>query len=417
MRKIQGIAGVVLAALTVTVFVSGPASADTPENFVGNAAGRALAIKVLGTDLTFGTSSANVTAPLSGVAKAAGQILPTVVAAQQSSASTNGANDTKPQVCGPISLPSQLSSIITLDTACSATSAKVLDGLVTTSSTGSVANLQLSANTVLSQLPIQSALAQVLTPITTAAQGTPLDAVTTTVGELVNSVLKTKTLDVTLGKSTSDVVSTATSVTSTGTADGADIKILPTPEILKQVGGALVPDLAPVVEIKVSSSKASAVYDRGTGVATPSFDAALVTVNINPTLAASLGLPASTSIKPGVTQVLLAGTPLQSTIIVADGSTSKAADGTVSAVADGVSVKLLQGLNASSPTAYDGGVVLALAHSEANVVGVPATHVLPQVVVRPPTLPRTGGNPWLPLAGAGFLGLALVTRRLLVARD
>jgi LPXTG-motif cell wall-anchored protein len=72
---------------------------------------------------------------------------------------------------------------------------------------------------------------------------------------------------------------------------------------------------------------------------------------------------------------------------------------------------------ASSPTAYDGGIVLALAHSEANVVGVPATHVAPQVVVKPPTLPRTGGTPWLPLAGASFLGLALVTRRLLVARD
>jgi LPXTG-motif cell wall-anchored protein len=230
-------------------------------------------------------------------------------------------------------------------------------------------------------------------------------------------VLKTKTLEVTLGRSTSDVVSTVNSITSTATADGADIKILPTPEILKQVGGQLVPDLAPVVEIKVSSSKANAVYDRNTGVATPSFDAALVTVNINPTLAAAVGLPASTSIKPGVTQTILAGTPLQSTIIVADGSTSKAADGTVSAVADGVSVKLLQGLNASSATAYDGGIVLALAHSEANVVGVPATKVAPQVVVKPPTLPRTGGTPWIPLAGASLLGLALVARRLLVARD
>src|SRR5581483_10132517 len=408
MRKVRGIAGIVLAGLMVTAFMSGPASADTPENFVGNAAGRALAIKLLGQDLTFGVSSANVTAPLTGLAKAAGQILPSVVASQQSSANANNANDTKPEVCGPISLPSQLSSIISLQTACSATLAKITDGLVTASSTGRVAGLDLSANTVLSQLPIQDTLAQILTPLTSAAQGTPLDPVLTTVGQLTNSVLKTKTLEVSLGKSTSNVVSTVNSITSTGTADGADIKILPTPEILKQVAGQLVPDLAPVIEIKVSSSKASAIYDRGTGVATPSFDAALVTIDINPTLAAALGLPAETSIKPG--------TPLQSTIIVADGSTSKAADGTVSAVADGVSVKLLQGLNASSATAYDGGIVLALAHSEANVVGVPATKVAPQVVVKPPTLPRTGGTPWIPMAGAGLLGLALITRRLLVTR-
>ncbi|MBV8693616.1 MAG: hypothetical protein JOZ37_04890 [Actinobacteria bacterium] len=416
MRKVRGILGIVLTGLVMTAFMSGPAQADTPENFVGNAAGRALAIKLLGQDLTFGVSSANVTAPLSGLAKAAGQILPSVVASQQSSANTNGANDTKPEVCGPISLPSQLSSIISLDTACSSTVAKVLDGLVSASSVGKVASLDLSANTVLSQLPIQSTLAQILTPITSAAQGTPLDPVLTTVGQLTDSVLKTKTLEVTLGKSTSDVLSTVNSITSTGTADGADIKILPTPEILKQVGGNLVPDLAPVIEIKVSSSKATATYNRDTGVATPSFDAALVTINLNPTLAAALGLPASTSIKPGVTQTLLAGTPLQSTIVVADGSTSKAADGTVSAIADGVSVKLLQGLNASSATAYDGGLVLNLAHSEANVVGVPATKVLPQVVVKPPTLPRTGGTPWIPMVGAGLLGVALISRRLLVAR-
>jgi hypothetical protein len=401
----------------MTAFTSGPASADTPENFVGNAAGRALALRVLGQDLTFGVSSANVTAPLTGVAKAAGQLLPSLVASQESKASANNANDTKTEKCSPIALPDQLSAVVKLDIACSATSAQVVDGLVHASSLGRVAGLDLSANTVLSQLPIQSTLAQVLTPITSAAQGSPLDPVLTSVGQLVNSVLKTKTLEVSLGRSTSDVASTAGSITSVGTADGAVVKLLPTPEILKQVGGKLVPDLAPVVEIKVSSSKATASYNRTTGVATPSFDAALVTININPTLAASLGLPSSTSIKPGVTQTILAGTPLQSTIIVADGSTSRAADGTVSAVADGVSLKLLQGLNASSATAYDGGIVLQLAHSEANVVGVPATKVLPQVVVRPPTLPRTGGTPWLPLAGAGFLALALVVRRLLVARD
>ena len=142
----------------------------------------------------------------------------------------------------------------------------------------------------------------------------------------------------------------------------------------------------------------------------PSFDAALVTVNLNPTLAGALGLPASTSIKPGVTQTILAGTPLQSTIIVADGSTSKDANGTVHAVADGVSLQLLKGIN--------GGIALALAHSEANVVGAPAV-VTPnqQAIVKAVTLPRTGGpSPWVPFAGAGLLGAALVVRRLLVAR-
>jgi LPXTG-motif cell wall-anchored protein len=406
MRTMRGLGVALVAGLLTTAFIAGPASADTPEAFVGNAAGRALGLNVLGTDLTFGVSSANVTAPINALAKGVGQLLPSVVASQQSTASTDNSTDSKPLLCGPISLPSQLSSIITLDTACSQTLAAVTGGLAHASSLGSVASLSLSANTILSQLPIQSTLAQVLTPLTHT--NTPLDPVTTSLEQLVTSVLNTKTLDVSLGKSTSDVLTTATGVTSTATADGADVKILPTPAIVTSLG---LPDLKPVAEIIVSSSKAVAAYDRGTGVATPSFDAALVTINLNPTLAGALGVPASLSIKPGVTQTILAGTPLESTITVANGSTSKDANGTVHAVADGVSLQLLKGIN--------GGIALALAHSEANVVGAPAV-VAPvqQAVVKAVTLPRTGGpSPWVPFAGAGLLGAAILVRRIRVARD
>ena len=87
------------------------------------------------------------------------------------------------------------------------------------------------------------------------------------------------------------------------------------------------------------------------------------------------------------------------------------------AVADGVSLHLLKGIAASSPTARDGGILLQLAHSEADVAGAPAVTV---PVTNNPTvagvqqLPRTGGTPWMPMLGVGVLGLAVLVRRTLL---
>ena len=83
------------------------------------------------------------------------------------------------------------------------------------------------------------------------------------------------------------------------------------------------------------------------------------------------------------------------------------------AIADGVSLELLQGLNASGPAAYDGGVALRLAHSEASVAGAPATtNPASTQVLGVDVLPRTGGTPWVPMAAVGVLCLALFGRRL-----
>ena len=396
--------GLLAASLLTTAVVAGPSQADTPEKFVGNAAGRALALRVLGNDLTFGVSTASVE-PSKALATGQGQLLAATDALQ--SLVTAEGSDAKAQKCGPISLPAEVSAIVSLSTACSgATLAEITNGLPRASGEGSVATLGLSANTILSQLPVGEVLDQTLSPLLeTVDEATQLNA-GTTVKELITSILETKTLDVALGKSTSDVTTTASSVTSKATASGAEIKILPTPELLKNG----VPVLEPVATITVSSSAATATYNRSTGVATPSFDAALVRVKFN----SALGLP-TLEIKPGVTRTILEGTPLESTIVVADGSTSKAADGTVSAVADGVKLALLKGVGETSLGARDGGLTLELAHSEVNAGGraatVTPTTVKPAPIVKGDTLPRTGGFPWMPVAGAGALGLAVIGRR------
>jgi hypothetical protein len=154
-----------------------------------------------------------------------------------------------------------------------------------------------------------------------------------------------------------------------------------------------------VATIEVSSAKATAVYDRTKGTSNPSWDAALVRVHLNSALQV-----ADFAVPVGQTQTILAGTPLESTITVANGSTVKNADGSVGAVADGVSLQLLKGIN--------GGISLQLAHAEAGVAGSPA--VAPTVVQAVNQLPRTGGTPWIPMAGTGILALAFITRRAAV---
>src|SRR5207302_5585024 len=164
---------------------------------------------------------------------------------------------------------------------------------------------------------IGKALSQLLAPLT----GTPLDPVATTVKDLVNSVLNTQTLSVQLGTSSANVSTAAGVVTSTSTAAGAVVKILPAPV----VNG--VPSTDPLATIEVSSAKASAVYDRTKGTSAPSFDAALVRVHLNTALQV-----ADFSIPAGQTQNILAGTPFESTITVANGSTVTNADGSVGAI-------------------------------------------------------------------------------------
>jgi hypothetical protein len=409
-----------LAAIAVVATVIGalagvaPASADTPERFTGSGAARALDLSLLGTNLSFGDATGTVTSALDPISKAAGQILPSLVGATKATTASGTTQDG--ETCGLPQLPDPLGQVVDLGVACSTSVASVLNGLASSSSNGYVTSLGLDASSLLSQLPLpidlQGTLDQVTKPVLDALQpvlgpvaaqsGVNVDQTVDTLTGVLNDLLKTKALDVSLGKATQSVLTEATKLTSVGTAEGATIKLLPISTTLGEI---------PLAVIKVGSSKATASYDRGLGKAVPSFSAALVTVDLAP----ALGLPAALShieIAPGQTIKILEGTPLQSTITVANGKTLDLPDGGVKAIADGVSLELLQGLNSSSATAYDGGVALRLAHSEASVAGAPGvtTPAGPQVL-GVTALPRTGGTPWIPMAGIGILAVALIGRR------
>jgi hypothetical protein len=430
MIRFRTIAAGAVAALMGMAVVTGPATAaevksTTPESFigdaVGDAVGRALNLEVLGTKLTLGQALANVkldktltdvNKTLSAVAQGAGNlaVLSSIV---DSSADLGKQSDVKAESCAQ-ALP--VAGLLELDIACGLSLSKIVNGLPIASSEGRVAGLDLSANTVLSGLlgdlnlqerlaPVTDTVATVTDLLSSTLQGVGLPAVdlTTTLDDLINSILNTKTLEVEIGKSVSSVIGEATKLTSTSSANGAVIRVLPTPELLN---GTILDK--PLITITVGGSSATAVLNRTTGKATPSVNASLVKVELNQLLQ-TLGLPAVIDIAPGQDITLLEGTPLESTIKIGAGSTTTKADGTALAIADGVSLQLLKGLA--------GGIKLELAHSEASLKGAPEVVVLNEVVrtvTAPVELPRTGNPAALPLIGGALLVVAVAARRLVL---
>src|SRR4051794_21305638 len=383
------------ACLLAGLVVAGPAAADSPEVFAGSATATALNLSVAGNALTLGTSAAKVTSEPLADATGAGQVTPVATVQQESKASAATPTDTKAKACGTPSLPAQVSAILDVGLVCSATTASIANAAPTATGLGSIATVDLSSNTILSQLgAVTDPLQQALNPIIgQLPQGT-------TVQDLITSVLKTQTLSTTVGEANSSVVTDAGTVTSTASSAGAVIKLLPTPSI----NGA--PSTDPVATIRIGSAKATAIYNRSAGTSSATQDPAIVSIAFNPTL----GLPpVSVAVNSPVT--ILAGTPLETTINVAGGTSKTNPDGSATATADGVSVQALKGLPG-------GGITLQLAHAEAAVNGTkavvtPPAPATPVAVTPRGELPRTGGTPRLPIAGPVLPATPVTPRRSL----
>lgn len=400
-RRLAAAAGAISLA---SVFVAGPASAQsTAEAYLGSASGRALNVQVLGQGATLGVSSAKVTSQLTAVAEGAGQLANAGTTAKVD-LSGNGASDTKPDTCA-LALP--VADILDVGLACGSANGSITANNPSASSEGKVAGISLDISKLIKGLV--PSLSDTVTGLTQSTLGTlktlpvlgdTLAPVVDTLNATVADVLKTPTLELTAGKSTSSVVTDGSKVTSQATASGAEIKVLPIrlPGSVTGVTG----ELGPLATITVSSASAKAVYDRATGTSTPSFDPSLVTIKLGPTAV----LPGGEEIKVPVNQsvTILQGTPLESDIIVAAGKNVTNPDGTVGAVADGVKLHLLKGLS--------NGILVELAHAEAGVGGTPASAVA--AAAPNAELPRTGGTPWIPVAGVSILGLAVLVRRVLV---
>lgn len=403
---IRRIGAAAATAVVAGAFIASPAGAAANENYVGSATGTALNLDVVGQKLTLGFSKGKVASTLEALAEGAGQLLPAGNATTSKASVTGTPNGTQEQKdqCGPISTPAELEQIgLKLATACSSSLSQIVNGAPHVLSEGSVADFDLSANLILDKVPqLNETIDQVQTALTPVLG--QLDAVTSqlgistsdTVGTLIDKLQTTQTLKVSVGKTVSDVTTVANAVTSKATASGAQIDLLPVGAVVNGVS-------APLVSIIVGSANATSTYDRQAGTSTAAFDPAVVRVVTNLAGALKQEIP----VAPGQSIKILEGTPLESEIIVGNGSTVKNADGSVGAIADGVSLHLLKGVN--------GGVNLDLAHAEAGVAGSPAVLDNVETPRAAPELPRTGGpGPWIPVAGATMIVAAVLTRRFVL---
>ena len=469
MRKIRRVGGVAFAGLLLTAVVGGPAASaqtqtKTPETYVGSAAGQALHLKIGTTEVSAGASSASVDSTLKAVADAAGALgLPLVggTNAGKVEAAAGEVKGSTTPVCATPTFPDPVASVLSIGAACSYSMAAVENSLPKALANGTVFTMDVSANTVLSQLPLDDPNVQTLVngvlggldTINNTLASLPGGAVPDlqtddTVGELLDALQNTKTLAVKLGDSTSEVITDGNTVTSTATSKAGVIQLLPLGASVVLPDGTI--QLKPVVEIEIGSSKATAVYDRATGKSTPSFDPAIVTIRVNtPTTDAISGVTedlAGISVKeikvtPDLSvldpvlgasgEVLVAkcadapnefcvlpGTPLETRIAVASGRTVTNPDGSVGAVADAVKVHALRNIDqlpavggAVGSSVLAGGILLELAHAQAGVGGRPLELVTIQAPEIPRELPRTGGTPVLPLVAVAGVGLALAARR------
>ncbi len=428
MRSVHRVGAVVLSALVMAAVLAIPASAQTegqtvvtrPESFIATAAARGLDLNLFGTRVTIGQSSAIVNSTPSAKASGAGVAL---IAGTVSNSEVNAANQSAapPKAC-VVDLP--LAELLAVELACGESRVDTNNGAPSAFGAGSVAGVDLAALSALEPvIDLLRSLLQALLPVVDQTVGSVLNTLTPTLGNLlgglagnlglgqgstvapvsglVDSLLEgieraTSLVNIELGASTAQAVTTAAAVTATANAAGAQIDLLPG----LTLGGA------PLLSIIVGQAKSVSIFDRGTATSTPSFDAAVARVRLGlPLLGATI-----TDIPIQLNQplTLLAGTPLESTISLGAGRTvTDPNTGSVASYADGVSIQLLKGLN--------GGIGLELAHAETGAGGQARLLTQQQVVTPVPTLAKTGNDPWLPLTGAGLLMVALGIRRRVTA--
>lgn len=320
-------------------------------------------------------------------------------------------------------IPPPLNTLVSLDTACGI-SKSGLDalGMPFTNNKGTVADLavKLPISTLLPVGDVADETVDQVVDTVTGALAPVLDALPNEVENAVENVLttvenvvETKVLAIELGTSQSDIVPNGDEITVSSLAAGARIGILPIPGVGQVLNGATMNPLENgLVIIEVGSARASATVNDALGTATSTASPALLSIKVRDITSLDPKY-VEIAIAPGQTITLLEGTPLESTIVAADSTTSNSADG-ATAAADAVSLHLLKGINGGLKLGLGRAVAAANAAPRAAVAPpAPGVNPVPPAKRPPVALPVTGGTDYTGLAimlALGSVG-ALVLRR------
>lgn len=219
------------------------------------------------------------------------------------------------------------------------------------------------------------------------------------VGNVLNQIRDlnvSKLAAIKAGTASSEVTGQGAIETLTSQAAGAKIGLL-------GIGNPLEDGL---VIIDVTAAKATATWDDATGTAKASATPALATIKVRDLLDVVPGSDyLSATVDAGLLNNLLAplsGTILDSSIDLATATPSQEGR-SAAASTSGVGLHLLKGVGESAPGARDGGLILRIASADAKIAGDVATAT---PIESAPTLPRTGGQTYVFLAGAALLAIA-----------
>ena len=166
--RIRSLAPLAVAVALGASLIATPAkAAETvtvkPETFAGGAAARALDLSILGQKLTLGDTVANIvkgvgdtgTTTLLAKAVGTGQLSLLGNTTASSSLTSNGSQNT-PASCAALALPEAIEAILSVGIACGASSASINNDLLNAVATGQVGDVELSVNSLLHTLGLDS---------------------------------------------------------------------------------------------------------------------------------------------------------------------------------------------------------------------------------------------------------------------
>jgi hypothetical protein len=435
-----------------------PAASHQTRNVVGSAGSSGLVLRLFGTTITGGFSDSAINADGSAASEASALLTPGLTSQARAAAGQVVSTGNR---CATPALPGELASLLSINIACSSSSASSKDGYTEASSNAEVANISINLVKMLTSFKLPAIPGLPALPGAGSGSGAGLPSIpglpslnsVPVVGSLLGGVAGATTGksaakgSAAKGGGSSNPLSPLTSalesifgplpklpggislsalinmITNSKASQLLDIQLGPASSSVVSHDGAgvamsnasgavisLLPgaglDGAPLLKIVVGQASVKSVVGGALGHSYSVDNPALVSIQLSSILGTKV-----INLAPGQSDTLLAGTPLASTIAAGYGATATAPDGTESSKAAGVSLDLLEGaangidLNLATPTAS-----VSPAASAPTKGGHPTTPPVTPVTVPGATTPHTGlawagATPYL--VGTGLLGLML----------
>jgi hypothetical protein len=423
MRNTRRLAMIGIAIVSTGALFAGTAAAEvTAEQAGGTATASALKVVLFGTELAGSTASAKVFGAADNPSPHANadvtELLTPAFTLDPLSVTETVRNHTTanaPEKCNLDDLEA-LPGVVGFKATCGTVTASLADAGGHAKALGGELLLEPSISELLSTIELQGpaneaeqgvidGLNQIVQPLTGNPVGDLANDTVQTLDQVLKGILNLDaTVRIAVAPALAEVTQTADSTTAHAHAQGVRIEVLP---LLPggDINNLLPEDLVanePLITIIVGEAEAIKTVTNDGSPASATSQASIVKIIFGSSaLTDALGISgADNAIEVGAGQhvCILEATPLESCVDVATAGVDAAGN----PYANGVSISLLKGVN--------GGI--GLDTSSVFATGDP---LLPKVQL-PADLPRTGGNPALPLIGGGLLCLAAVARRLAFGR-